>query len=99
MISFKDFVPRQLRAPRLGLSVDAIQGEYQSLGSALAAANDWIEQSGASVINIETVLLPNLGANWETGSADPVLGQPSGGHVWHQVIRVWYEETEKSGSG
>lgn len=92
MLAFKDFVPKQLRPPHLGLSVSAIQGEYETLSAALAAANRWLEQEGARVLNVETVVLPNLGANWEEGSGDPVLGTPSGSVLWHQVIRVWYEE-------
>jgi hypothetical protein len=90
MLVFRDFVPRQLQAPRLGLSAKALQGEFESLESALAAANAWLAGAGVEVVNVETVVLPNLWNNWEEGSQDPVLGGSSGAMYWHQFIRVWY---------
>ena len=92
MLKFVDFVPRQLKAPRFGLTPGAIQGEYESLENALEAANTWLTRSGSRVVNVETVVLPNLGANWEEGSRDPVLGNAQGGELWHQFIRIWYED-------
>jgi len=92
MIVFKDFVPRQLRAPRFGLDVKSVQGEYESLAAALQAANEWRSRNAVHILNVETVVLPNLGTNWEEGSTDPVLGMPSSSCLWHQFIRIWYEE-------
>lgn len=91
MLAFKDFVPRQLRAPRFGFNADALQGEYETLEAALAAANEWLAGQSVRVVTVETVVLPNLWTEWEQGSADPVLGSPSGGPLWYQFIRVWYE--------
>lgn len=91
-LAFKDFVPRQLRAPHFGISASAIQGEYESLEDVLAAANAWLSGSSVRVTHVETVVLPNLGADWERGSTDPVLGSPSSSPLWHQFIRIWYDE-------
>jgi hypothetical protein len=63
--------------------------EYESFEAAEAAVNAWLEQERVEIVNIETVVLPNL---WrEEGSEDPAL-RTSGDFVssWHQFIRVWY---------
>lgn len=91
MFCFRDFVPRQIQPPRFGLSVTAQQGEYETLESALAAANEWLDREAVRVVNLETVVLPNLWSGWEEGSQDAVLGTPSGAPLWYQFIRVWYE--------
>src|SRR5207244_919451 len=92
MIRFRDFVPKQLHAPHFGLSTSSLQGEYETLESALAAANEWRQREGIRVLNLETVVLPNMWAGWEQGSTDPVLGPASGAPLWYQFIRIWYEE-------
>ena len=92
MLHFKDFVPRQLHAPHFGLSVSALQGEYETLDAALTAANEWKRHSAARIVNVETVVLPGIWEKHEQGSQDPVLG--TGGNtspLWYQFIRVWYE--------
>ena len=92
MLVFKDFVPRQLQAPRFGFTTTALQGEYETLDAAVRAANEWIAQHGVRVLNVETVVLPNLWAGWEHGSTDPAVGSGQGAHLWHQFIRLWYED-------
>jgi hypothetical protein len=52
-------------------------------------ANRWIERAGVRVLNVETVLLPNVeetdqGAAFTQGGTDR----------WRQFIRVWYVESE-----
>jgi hypothetical protein len=91
MLAYQDFVPKQLKAPHFGLSTDALQGSYETLDTALAAANQWVRERGVTIVNVETVVLPNLWANWEQGSADPVLGAGTNSPLWYQFIRVWYE--------
>ena len=92
MLAFRDFVPRQLRAPHLGISVEAVQGEYETLESALNALNQWRDLEKVRVLNVETVVLPNLDAKWEEGTNDPVLGASgAGAQLWYQFFRVWYE--------
>ena len=87
MIQFNDFVPRMRSAP--GFLKPA---EYDSFDEAAAAASRWIEKTAVDVVNIETVVLPNIHRAREEGSADSSLH--SSGEMatsWHQFVRVWYE--------
>ena len=86
MFQFRDFVPRMISGPALFRVA-----EYESFAAALAAANRWVDENAIAVINIETVVLPNIWSRYEEGSGDTALGvsgdSPS---FWHQFIRVWY---------
>jgi hypothetical protein len=87
MIQFKDFVPKMIAEPRLFKA-----GEYESFDDALAAANDWIKEGEIHVINLETVVLPNIWSRFEEGTTDVALG--TSGEMpshWHQFIRCWYQ--------
>lgn len=91
MVDFRDFVPEMLAAPKLFKA-----GDYETLDAALAAANQWIEEDDIRVLNIETVVLPNIWSRFEEGTQDVALG--TSGEMpshWHQFIRVWYQTTEK----
>ena len=86
MIDFEDFFPAItqhagfLRAQ-----------EYEPLRAALGRANEWIAQQGVEVVNVETVVLPEMHDRLEEGTQDPSLrtsGEMSS--EWHQFIRVWY---------
>ena len=87
MIAYQDFVPRLLEPA--GFLTPA---EHDSFDSALDAANEWISTHSIRVINIETVVLPNIWSRHEEGSTDTSLGtsgeSPS---QWYQFIRVWYD--------
>jgi hypothetical protein len=87
-LRYKDFVPKMTR-PAAFLS----PAEHESFEAALEAANRWISESGIRVMNVETVVLPNIWSRYEEGSSDTVLGtsgeSPS---FWHQFIRIWYQE-------
>jgi hypothetical protein len=86
MIQFRDFVPKMTAPP--GFFKLA---EYESFEAAVAAANQWIRESRIDLVNIETVVLPNIWSGWEKGSTDTSLGTSgeSPSH-WHQFVRVWY---------
>ena len=87
MIQFKDFVPKMIAAPKLFKP-----GEYESFDAALEAANHWIKEHGIHVINVETVVLPNIWSRFEDGTTDVALG--TSGEMpshWHQFIRCWYQ--------
>jgi hypothetical protein len=87
MLRYQDFVPKQTR-PAAFFS----PAEHESFDAALAAANDWIKENDIRVLNVETVVLPNIWARFEQGSTDPALVTDNGVPVhWHQFIRVWYE--------
>ncbi|NEQ50739.1 MAG: hypothetical protein F6K11_11485 [Leptolyngbya sp. SIO3F4] len=86
MIAFKDFVPEQVSAGGLFSSP-----EYEMLEKAVAQANDWIETSEIKVLNIETVILPNIYKYDRDGSTDsPLLSSGENATTWHQIVRVWY---------
>ena len=60
--------------------------------AALAAANTWINECDIKIVNIETVVLPNIWSRYEEGTADVALG--TSGEMpshWHQFVRVWYQ--------
>jgi hypothetical protein len=87
MLRYYDFVPKQIKAE--GFLSPA---EYATFDAALAEANNWIKENNIRVVNIETVVLPNIWTRFEAGSSDSALGisGDSPSH-WHQVLRVWYE--------
>jgi hypothetical protein len=86
MIQFRDFAPRQLEPPAF-LRPPAFEG----LDAVLAAANDWVRREGIDVLNVETVVLPNLWAPHSRGTADPNRALPPDfAAAWNQFIRVWY---------
>jgi hypothetical protein len=88
MICYRDFVPDMLQPP--GFLSPA---EHESFDAALEDANQWVAQNKVRVLNVETVVLPNIWSRFEEGTTDGALGtsgeQPS---HWHQFIRIWYQE-------
>jgi hypothetical protein len=75
VIAFKDFLPVWSEASQ----------EYESLESVLERVNLYVHDNGLRVINIETVVLPNID---ETGRA---AYDTAGSDEWCQVIRLWFE--------
>jgi hypothetical protein len=91
MIAYRDFVPQQTEPRRLAF-LGPTAGSYESLAMALAAANEWLAQDRVQVLNVETVVLPNVWEREEEGTADLALrtrGDVSS--YWHQFIRIWYQ--------
>ena len=87
MIQFKDFVPKQVSKGGF-LS----QAQYESIGRAVLEADNWVRDASIEVINIETVVLPNMHSPREEGSTDSSLHQDSEWPTsWHQFIRIWYQ--------
>ena len=58
----------------------------------MAGANEWIAENGVDVVNIETVVLPEIWEKDEEGTTDVDI-RTSGecSSYWHQFIRVWYK--------
>jgi hypothetical protein len=81
---FRDFVPKQLKGKWHE------SRKYEDFEAAVAAATDWVRESGIAPLQIETVVLPNIFEPRESGSTDPALGTVSGWASWHQFLRVWY---------
>lgn len=87
MIHFKDFVPEVkdkggiFRPPVVELFAET-----------LIEANTWLAHNKVDVVNIETVVLPNIHSKGEEGSVDTQLHTAGEmGSYWHQFIRVWYQ--------
>lgn len=88
MFDFKDFVPRQFSPPGF-----LKRAEYGSFDDAASAAARWADSKGVRIINVETVVLPNLHSPHEEGSTDAALATSGEMHSsWHQFVRVWFEE-------
>lgn len=87
MLKYKDFVPRQLKAPGV---FDL--GEHESFDHAVEAANQWLMTNSIQLISLETVVLPNIWSRWEEGSSDASLGTGEAPSRWHQFLRCWYRE-------
>src|SRR5687767_15063198 len=82
-----DFAPRMVRPAALFRLA-----EDEALQHAVAVANQWVRQYGVEVLNVETVVLPNIHGRGEEGSTDPqltTLGEFRS--EWYQVVRVWYQ--------
>ena len=86
-LQFKDFVPRII--DHAGLFKHAT---YESFEDAVAAANEWLNESGVRLIQLETVVLPNIWNKWEEGSTDASLGTGDSPSHWHQFLRCWYSD-------
>jgi hypothetical protein len=68
MIAKADFVPRQATGP--GFFREA---EYESFAAALHAANEFVSSRSLKVLNVETVVLPNVWDAAEQGTTDPSI--------------------------
>ncbi|MGI9517982.1 MAG: hypothetical protein ACR2NP_13095 [Pirellulaceae bacterium] len=89
MLRYKDFVPREIAA-----SGFFKVGEYESFDHAVEAANGWLaETEGVRLINLETVVLPNIHSRYEEGTGDASI-RTSGDSPsqWHQFLRLWYQD-------
>ena len=85
-IHFQDFVPKVSGTKKvLFMTVK----DYEPVGETLDEMNAWIAKHQIDVVNVESVVLPNI--HLEDGSTDGALatsGEMSS--QWFQVVRVWY---------
>lgn len=85
MIDYYDFVPKVLDS---GGFLKAAR--LEELCDVMEDVNYWVDANAIDVINIETVVLPNM--HRESGSEDTNLN--TSGEMrstWHQFVRVWYK--------
>ncbi len=78
MIYFQDFLP-QITTKGKFLTDE----KYQSFSSLVDEANEWISDTGVTVLNMETILLPERDSN----KSRCLTGETYS----YQFIRVWYE--------
>jgi hypothetical protein len=66
--------------------------EYATLQETVDRANAWIAEVGVRVLNVETVVLPNVGDGEEKTAATAIRTSGEMSSWWYQVVRVWYQE-------
>lgn len=88
MVSYQDFFPNQEKGGFF------TPDKSESLQAPLSRMNQWLsENSELAIINVETVVLPNIYKTGEKGSIDPSLKvRPDIQTRWYQGFRVWYRE-------
>ena len=88
MIRFQDFAPKRTGTAKVLIFSSAI---YEDFAAAAVAASEWIERNQIELVNIETVVLPNMHSQSEEGTVDGSLHTSGERHAsWHQFVRVWY---------
>ncbi|MDP6443220.1 MAG: hypothetical protein QGG36_28535 [Pirellulaceae bacterium] len=88
---FRDFVPQMTQDPGI-----LRMAEYEDFEEAVVEANQWVRQNRIHVLQIETVVLPNIWSPYEEGTTDSSLGTRGGAPShWHQFVRVWFETDEE----
>lgn len=84
MFHFKDFAPQMTKK-------SVFKVEYQTFEEALASANTWITENQIDVVNLETVVIPEM--RREEGTTDGAfLTSSDMMNTWYQFIRVWYKK-------
>ena len=84
-LQYKDFSPSAVEHKVLST-------EYENFPEVVAHANEWIRNSGVTVLNVETVLLPNLQNLKDTLQViQSVSGTVMNSSYLFQVVRVWYD--------
>ena len=87
MIKYKDFSPEITRANILG----AVK-ESDSFELVVKQVNIWVGSNPIKVINIETILFPNLHLQPKMADLENGVMTVGQGHNIFQCVRVWYEE-------
>lgn len=85
-LNYKDFFPVVLES-------GFFSTEHEALPATVARANQWVAESGVRIINVETVVLPNI----ECVEDASKVGIRTSGEIsshWYQVVRVWYESSK-----
>ena len=88
LVKFQDFEPKVLKSG--GLLSSPV---YESMQDVMLTVNELLADRGVELINIETVVLPNIHSQEEEGTQDTSLTTLGVGTEWNQFIRVWYRES------
>ena len=83
-LNYKDFFPEVLKS-------GFFSTEHEALPSTVARANAWVRDTGIRIINIETVVLPNIRSEEDASRVGIRTSGEMGSH-WYQVVRVWYKD-------
>ena len=82
-LSYKDFFPAVLKS-------GFFSTEHEALSATVARASEWVSGVGVRVINVETVVLPNI-RKVEDASQVGIRTSGEMSSHWYQIVRVWYE--------
>lgn len=82
-IGYKDFFPKILKS-------GFFSKEHETLSATVARANRWIAESGVRVLNVETVVLPNIAGEEDASQVGIRTSGELSSH-WYQIVRVWYQ--------
>jgi len=82
-IAFKDFFPTVLRSGFLS-------SDFEPFSTVVSRANEWIASSGVQVLNVETLVLPNV-SNEAGAQQTNIRTSGEVSSYWRQILRVWYE--------
>lgn len=81
-IGYRDFFPILLES-------GFFKRKFEDLPTTLGRANKWLATSGLKIVNVETVLLPNVSLEGAASATCLYTGGETASS-WLQVIRVWY---------
>lgn len=90
-MNFRDFVPRSIETRARFLDIEFPETTFETFDACVDAARAWIAEEGIDVINLETVVLPNIYEPNEAGTTDADLVASSEIRThWYQFLRVWH---------
>lgn len=87
MIRYRDFAPHVIKRGLLH------SDDYENFDAAVAAANAWIVAANIEIMNVETVVLPNISPDRSEGTIDGRVETEEAMtsiNEWYQFVRVWY---------
>lgn len=90
-LAHRDFFPRVVEP-------GFFPSQHELLSAVVERANRWIASSSVRVINVETVLLPNVGGE-DDSSRSAIRTSGEWSSRWYQVIRVWYDASSGETGG
>ena len=88
--SYKDFFPVVLKSGYFSI-------EHEALPATVARASQWVREAGVQVINVETVVLPNIKSVADASQVGIRTSGERSSH-WYQIVRVWYESSNPAAS-
>ncbi len=88
LLHYKDFFPAVLKS-------GFFSTEYEALPATVARASQWACEFDIQVINVETVVLPNIESE-ENASQVGVRTSGDRSSYWYQIVRVWYKSSAAS---
>lgn len=84
-LNYKDFFPKVLESGFFSTT-------HEELPATVARANQWVEESGVRVVNVETVVLPNIRSAEDASQVGIRTSGELSSH-WYQIVRVWHESS------